>query len=214
MYHSVTFIVGRRWRDNGAYTGAEVRRNTWDDWHLIPTSRPVVSAPEVKTISKDSPICDGVFDFSEAVSESVNYGLREGKMEFLIDNGHTPWADLYSEIMDTIHGLRGRMILEDDPTYYYEGRFFVEGYRSEKNWSYVEISYKLLPSGTELEPEPEPEPEPPAPSPTSGNASVVGLPEDADATPTVIEAYSPIIGEPIPQYTGVYASIAGTPQLI
>ena len=100
------------------------------------------------------------------------------------------------------------MILEDDPTYYYEGRFFVEGYRSEKNWSYVEISYKLLPSGTEFEPEP------PAPSPTSDNASVVGLPEDADATPTVIEAYSPIIGEPIPQYTGVYASIAGTPQLI
>ena len=58
------------------------------------------------------------------------------------------------------------------------------------------------------------EPEPPTPSPTSGNASVVGLPEDADATPTVIEAYSPIIGEPIPQYTGVYASIVGTPQLI
>lgn len=60
----------------------------------------------------------------------------------------TSWATLYSEIMTFLHGKSGKLVLEDDPGYYYEGRFKVNPWKSEESWSTIAIDYKLSPYKT------------------------------------------------------------------
>lgn len=151
MYHSVTFITSGLWHPNRMYTCGEIRKNTWDDWHLIPTLRPIINPPSVKKEQTDVPIMDGVVDFSTEPSGSMSYGFRQGSIEFLAENGFRPWHELYSEIADYLHGQYARLILEDDPNYYYEGRLFVNEWRSDEHWSFVTIGYKLKPAKTAIE---------------------------------------------------------------
>lgn len=51
----------------------------------------------------------------------------------------------YSDIMDYLHGQTMRAILEDDPEYFYEGRFTVNAWKSEKDWSRLIIDYDVGP---------------------------------------------------------------------
>jgi hypothetical protein len=129
MYHSITFGD----------------KNTWDDWHLVPTSRPVFNPPKHKSLFMDIPGGNGLEDLSEVVTAEPIYSNREGSFEFLVMNGYKEWQDLYSEIMDYLHGQRMRASLEDDPAFCYEGRFTVNQWKSDKNWSKIVIDYSVAP---------------------------------------------------------------------
>lgn len=129
MYHSIT--IGDK--------------NTWDDWHLIPASRPLVSPPAVKTHMIDIPGGDGQLDLSEALAGRPIFGNRSGTWTFYVENGFRNWASLYSEIMAYLHGRTMRVTLEDDPGYYYEGRLSVNQWRSDAEWSQIVIDYNFAP---------------------------------------------------------------------
>lgn len=134
MYHSITFGD----------------KNTWDDWFLIPSSRPVFNPPKVKTVYVDIPGADWHLDMSESLTGEVVYEGREGSLEFIVDNGHRTWSELYSDIMDYLHGQQMRAILEDDPSYYYEGRFAVNQWKSDPHNSKITIDYNVAPYKFEL----------------------------------------------------------------
>ena len=129
MYHSITFGD----------------KNTWDDWHLVPTSRPVFKPPKQKSLFMDIPGGDGLEDLSEVVSGQPIYTNREGSFEFIVMNGYREWQDLYSDIMDYLHGQSMQASLEDDPAFYYQGRFTVNEWKSDKNWSKIVIDYSVAP---------------------------------------------------------------------
>ena len=129
MYHSVTFGD----------------KNTWDDWHLVPQSRPVLLPPDVKTNYVDVPGADGHLDLTEALTGEPLYKTRTGSIQFYVMNGYQPWEELYSAIMNYLHGQKMRVILEDDPGFYYEGRFNVNTWRSEKYRSEIVIDYNISP---------------------------------------------------------------------
>lgn len=129
MYHSITFGD----------------KNTWDDWHLVPSSRLVFNPPKQKTVYMDIPGADGVDDLSELLSKCPTYNNREGSFEFVVMNGYGDWQDRYSDIMDYLHGQVRRAVLEDDPCFYYEGRFSVNEWKSDKNWSRIVIDYNVAP---------------------------------------------------------------------
>lgn len=129
MYHSIT--IGEK--------------NTWDDWHLIPASRPLVAPPQVKEISVDIPGGDGILDLTDSLAGRPTYTNRTGSWTFYVENGFREWSDLFSEIMAYLHGREFKMTLEDDPDYFYEGRFSVNEWRSEKNWSTIVINYSVGP---------------------------------------------------------------------
>ena len=134
MYHSITF------------TNSEgITKNTWDDWHLIPTSRPVFNPPSVKTKYLELPGSSRIIDFSEAVKKYPLYGSREGSLEFMVENGHSEWYELYYEILRFLNGKRMQVSSEDDISYYYEGRFSVNEWKSDKHYSIIAIDYKLAP---------------------------------------------------------------------
>lgn len=141
MYHSIAFI--------DASSGIE--KNTWEDWYLIPTSRPVFNPPAVQTEYVDLPSFDGSIDLTETLTGAPNYIYREGSFEFIVENGHEPWQILYSKILDFLHGRYLKAILEDDPSYYYEGRFFVTEWKSDVHWSYITIGYSVKPNKIAVE---------------------------------------------------------------
>lgn len=129
MYHSITF-------------GS---KNTWDDWHLIPKSRPVFNPPPVKTHFVEIPGGDGSIDLSTALAGRPLFGNRVGSFEFYVENGFKDWSALYSEIMVYLHGQKMRAVLEDDPAYFYEGRFTVNAWKSEQQRSTIVIDYNVNP---------------------------------------------------------------------
>ena len=79
-------------------------KDSWKDWHLIPTSRPVFSPPEVKTNVVDVPGMDSGIDISEVLSGYPLYKNRTGSFEFIVDPDWKPWNVLYSEIANYLQG--------------------------------------------------------------------------------------------------------------
>ena len=129
MYHSITFGT----------------KNTWDDWHLIPTTRPVFNPPTVKASIIDLPGGDGVLDLTEFIAGRPLYNNRTGSFEFIADNDFMRWEELYSEILNYLHGRSLKAMLEDDPGYYYQGRFTVNQWNSDKLYSKITIDYDVFP---------------------------------------------------------------------
>lgn len=130
MYHSIKFGD----------------KNTWDDWHLIPSTRPVINPPEPKYNFIDIPGRDGSLDGSEILTGYPVFKNRTGSLEFIVANDYwNSWIEAYSTILKYLHGKRMKAILEDDPNYYYEGRFSVNNWKSDKNYSLIVIDYNVEP---------------------------------------------------------------------
>lgn len=142
MYHSITFKDG-----NTEY-------NTWDDWYLIPSTRPVVSEPTTNYKYVEIPGRNGSLDMSDFLMGSPSVSDRSGSFTFYVDHNSRPsswtWADHKAHIAQVLNGRRMRMILEDDPNYYYEGRFVLKTWSPQANYSQVTIDYRVGPYKKEL----------------------------------------------------------------
>lgn len=136
-------------------TRLHLDRNTWENWHLIPASRPTMTYPKQKTLTaSDIPNVNGDVDLSLSQNKYPVFNNREGNFSFIYNplfssmyEDYKPWNVLYSEISEFIHGRKLRMVLEDDPGYYYEGRFEVESWTSntDGSGSVINIKYSVAP---------------------------------------------------------------------
>lgn len=124
-------------------------KNTWDDWKLIPTERPSIAPPEVIKKEEDIPGLNGKLDRSEELLGEPAYGRASGSLTFLISNPSIPggvnsryWVDIRNDIVNYLHGRRMRMILDDQPNYYYEGRFSVS-FTPGASFSGMTVNYAL-----------------------------------------------------------------------
>lgn len=135
--HSINFSPGE-WDDNLVW-------NTWDRYHLVPSSRPVINPPEVRTMYVDVPGVDGVLDLTTSLTNSVLYKNREGSLDFVVANDYEDWTRIYHKLMNDLHGKLWLIQLCDDPGFYYRGRISVNEWKSERNWSKVTLDYHLDP---------------------------------------------------------------------
>ena len=138
MYHSVTFGD----------------KNTWDDWGLVAKERPFIAPPSPKTNYIDIPGSSVKLDFSEGLTKYPTFDNRTGTLEFTITDQYISyqemlWQRKYTEIMSFVNGRHLKMILEDDPDFFYEGRFKVESYKPgsspSDSYSTISIGYDLGP---------------------------------------------------------------------
>lgn len=124
-------------------------RNTWDYWHLIPSSRPLVNPPEAKIQIIEVPGSQDAFvDMTDLLTGSPLFGSRQGSWQFIVHpdwSTNPPWTVRYSDIMRYLHGKNHKVILEDDPDYYYEGRLRLNQWQSGANWSTIAIDYVFKP---------------------------------------------------------------------
>ena len=144
-YHSMNFTYLKEWDDAEKKHGTI---NTWDDWHLIPTSRPVFNPPSVKEVYIDIPGSNGRLDMTESLAGYPLYDNRTGSFEFIVANGYRPlWIGGYQKFANWLHGKDLRCVLDDDPSYFYEGRFVMKEWKSNNDgtWSNVTFDYNVAP---------------------------------------------------------------------
>ena len=116
------------------------------DWHLIPTSRPVVAPPAERTSFVTVPGRHGKVDMSWALSGGPIYDNRTGSFEFYVDTSKwNGWHTAYQTIMSKLQGTRIQLILTDDPSWYYEGLCWVDKWTSDERYSTITIKYDLYP---------------------------------------------------------------------
>lgn len=130
-------------------------KNTWDDFHILATERPVFNPPNPKTSYIDIPGGNGSLDMSESLTGYPVYENRTGSFRFRVMNDYydqrrtelykKEWAKHYSEIMKYLHGQSMKAILADDPEWFYKGRFSVKEWKSGNTWSEISIDYNVDP---------------------------------------------------------------------
>ena len=145
-YHSLIFEV----TDNN---GNKKIINTWNNWHLIPTSRPVIAQPTPNYNYVDVPGRDGSLDFSDYLIGRPTYSDRSGSFSFYVANedpvtgkNYGNWASRKQDIAQFLDGQTiMKMTLEDDINYYYVGRFYLKEWSPGPNFSQVTIEYRVGP---------------------------------------------------------------------
>ena len=102
--------------------------HTAADWMLF-LADVEISPPEVQTYTVEVPGRDGYLDLTDVITEDVRYYNRtlEATFDVAIVDRSTTWADIVSEIYSRIHGQKLKIILDDDPDWYYYGRVSVDG---------------------------------------------------------------------------------------
>lgn len=151
--HSILFIddinnIGTSYNpsfSNDSASKLNMYRHTYDSWHMVPTKRPSIAPPSIKTKYSESSAADGDTDLTDVLAGRVLYGNRVGEIEFMILNGYNNWAELYTELLLYFHGQTRDMILEDDPAYFYRGRFELGPYDAGDNNSTITLKYNLSP---------------------------------------------------------------------
>lgn len=111
--------------------------HSWDDFSLILNSKSIGS-PEAKTTTVEIPGADGVLDISEYFGE-VKYKNRKLSFDFSTIVPKNEFLNLFSVIQNSIHGKRIRIILDDDPDFYYLGRISVSDWKTDKSIGKITI---------------------------------------------------------------------------
>jgi hypothetical protein len=127
---------------NGALFG---EKHSYRDWGLILKSRPVISPPSPKTTYIDNPGTDGQLDLTESLTGDIAYDNRIITLEFNVIDSRKRWSNIYSEILDYLHGRQMKLILDEDSSFYYEGRFQVNEWKSDKKTSTITIEGNVEP---------------------------------------------------------------------
>lgn len=105
--------------------------DSYDDLKLVLISK-TIPAPEPKTTTVDIPGGDSVLDFSEYFG-NINYKNRKLSFEFNAIGDKKNFLVLYSDIQNQIHGKKMKVILSDDPDFYYYGRVTINEWKTDKN---------------------------------------------------------------------------------
>lgn len=97
-----------------------------------------IGAPLVKTKLIEIEGADGSIDLTDFFGDP-KYGDVTHKFTF---NTIVPWNDFlsqYSNVKNSLHGKKLRIILDDDPGFYYVGRCYVSSFTNEKNIGTISI---------------------------------------------------------------------------
>lgn len=140
-YHSINFKKG-----------SDTVKNTWDTWHLVPSSRPVVAEAPIVEKYVDITGMHGQLDLSDWPA-GLQYQDRVGSWDFIVTTKSlgqqypvtNDWEDLRTELSTYFDGSAMRVWLDDDGGYEFNGRCRLTSWKTEANYSTVTISYHFSP---------------------------------------------------------------------
>lgn len=123
--------------------------HSYDDLNLILTSKEIGS-PEVKVRKIDIEGADGSLDLTDFFGEP-KYENVTHKFNFSVVGTQARFLSLFSNVKNTLHGKKKRIVLPDDPLFYYVGRVSVSGFSNEKNIGFISIECDCEPFKYKLE---------------------------------------------------------------
>ena len=111
--------------------------HSYEDLRLILTKKEIGSPP-VKENKIDIPGGDGSIDLTDFFGEP-KYDNVQHKFEFATIEPQSDFLTQYSTIKNAIHGKKVRIILDDDPTFFYLGRCHVSPFTNEKGVGTISV---------------------------------------------------------------------------
>lgn len=156
-YHSLRIIPDDMTIYSSSSPGVLNGITTWKDWFLIPTSRPVINPPPFKANFVSIPGGNGSIDASTLLTPYPTYDDRSGSIDFIATRDYgspTGWIRTYELIQNFLHGKLFKVILSDDPNFYYRGRMTVNSWKSDKDWNTITLDYRFEPFKIWLESDP------------------------------------------------------------
>lgn len=101
--------------------------HSFNDFRLILSSKSI-ETPKIKTIEVEIDGSDGVVDLTDYFGEP-KYGNRIIELNFSSIVPIAEFLEQFSEINNAIHGKKMKIVLDDDPDFYYVGRCSVSGWK-------------------------------------------------------------------------------------
>lgn len=159
QYHSVRFYYGEyttkkvdyRIGDNVTQVEDEVEKfyDTWMSFHLIPSARPTFSLPKGNSKMVSIPGRSTPINMTEYLTGHVTYQNRTGSWTFYTDNDFVDscggWKAFDRNLRNSLHGRIFKIVLQDDPTFFYVGEVTIGQYNPGASYSTVTISYNVYP---------------------------------------------------------------------
>ena len=108
-----------------------------DDLGLI-LGKKVLGAPAVKDEKTDIPGADGDLDQTEFFGEP-KYENRTHRFDFSTMAPPEEFPAVYSRVLNRLHGRKMRIVLDDDPLYFYLGRLHVSDFTNEKGVGMISV---------------------------------------------------------------------------
>ena len=114
-----------------------------DDLGLI-LGKKEIGAPAVKDEKTDIPGGDGSLDQTEFFGEP-KYDNRTHRFDFSTLAPAEEFPTVYSRVLNRLHGRKMRIILDDDPLYFYIGRCHVSPFTNEKGVGMISVECDCQP---------------------------------------------------------------------
>lgn len=123
--------------------------HSYRDFKLILSSKEI-EAPAVKEMHVDIQGADSDLDLTEFFGEP-KYSNARHKFNFTTVYKGTEFLSAFAAIKNAIHGKKKRVVLDDDPSFYYVGRLFVTKFTDERNIGILQIEADCEPYKYKLE---------------------------------------------------------------
>lgn len=112
--------------------------HSFRDLHLLMTGKEI-GAPEIKRQTIDIAGSDGELDFTDFFGEP-KFANVQHQFTFESIRPRNEQLSQYTDLKNKLHGKKGRIILDDDPSFFYLGRCSVSKYTNEKNIGKITIT--------------------------------------------------------------------------
>lgn len=117
--------------------------HSYRDLDLI-LSKKEIGAPSVKTKKVEIEGADGSIDYTDFFGRP-NYGDVTHKFTFSSIVPRSDSIAQYTKVKNALHGQKLRIVLDDDPGFYYVGRCYVSSYTNEKNIGTITVECECEP---------------------------------------------------------------------
>lgn len=103
-----------------------------------------IAAPTVKTNKLEIEGADGSLDFTDFFG-GPKFGEVEHKFSFSTIEPRSDFLIQYAKVKNALHGQKLRIILDDDPGFYYVGRCYVSNFTNEKGIGTISVECECEP---------------------------------------------------------------------
>lgn len=110
-----------------------------------------MGSPAVKTNEVDIPGADGKLDMTDFFGEP-KYDNVTHKFDFITQEEREKFPLQFAVIKNAIHGKKVRIVLDDDPTFFYLGRCHVSSFTNEKGAGAVGVDCDCEPYKYKMQP--------------------------------------------------------------
>jgi phage-related protein len=124
--------------------------HSFRDLHILRTGKEIGS-PDAKRYTIDIEGSDGELDLTDFFGETKFLNVQH-RFDFESIQPRNEQLSQFTDIKNKIHGKKGRIILDDDPSFFYVGRCFVSPYKDEKGIGRISIECDCEPYKYKLQP--------------------------------------------------------------